>query len=270
MTNKKTTNLDPDSRRQLASSLGLHGMIDHWEEFEDEPIIAKLLDYELAERQRRSLERRTRNAKVGSFKPLEDFEWSWPTKISRDVVEELMKLDFLDDATNVILVGPNGVGKTMIAQNLAQQALLNGHTVLCETAGKMLGDLAAQEGAHGLERRLRRLARPQLLLIDEVGYLSYDTRYADLLFEVINRRYLHKSTILTTNKPFGEWSEVFPNATCVVTLVDRLTHKAEILSITGDSYRRKEAEETQRLKAKVRAERQAKKSQNTKARSASG
>jgi DNA replication protein DnaC len=250
---------EPEDQQELARALGFHGMIEHWEEFADEPLVEKLLLYELEEKKRRSLERRSRNAKLGPFKPMADFEWAWPNKAPRDVIEELLELQFLEEAANVILVGPNGVGKSMIAQNLAHQALLKGHTVLFETASKILGDLAAQEGTHGLERRLRRLARPQMLVIDEVGYLSYDSRYADLLFEVINRRYQHKSTVLTTNKPFAEWGEVFPNASCVVTLVDRLVHKAEIVPIEGDSYRRKEAEEIQRMKAKIRAEKVAQK-----------
>jgi DNA replication protein DnaC len=256
---------DPDDLRARARSLGFHGMVEHWDELAEEPVIQTLLAYEEEERKRRSLERRCRNAKLGDFKPIADFEWTWPSKAPRDTIEELLQLEFLDDATNVILLGPNGVGKSMIAQNLAHQALLRGHTVLFETAGKILADLASQEGAHGLERRLRRLSRPQLLVIDEVGYLSYDNRYADLFFEVINRRYMQKSTILTTNKPFAEWSEVFPNATCVVTLVDRLVHRAEIVPIEGDSYRRKEAEEIQRLKAKIRAEKQQKRAGKKKA-----
>ncbi len=85
--------------------------------------------------------------------------------------------------------------------------------------------------------------RPQLLLIDEVGYLSYSNRHADLLFEIVSRRYEHKSTVVTTNRPFAEWGQVFPNAPCVVSLIDRLIHHAEIIAIEGESYRLKEARE---------------------------
>jgi DNA replication protein DnaC len=108
----------------------------------------------------------------------------------------------------------------------------------------MLADLAGQESAAALARRLRRYTLPKLLCVDEVGYLSYSNRYADLLFEVVTRRYdLQKSIVLSTNKAFAEWSEVFPHAACTVTLVDRLVHRSEIVEIEGDSYRLKEAKE---------------------------
>jgi DNA replication protein DnaC len=120
----------------------------------------------------------------------------------------------------------------------------------------MLSDLAAQESSAALKRRLRRYCQPKLLCIDEVGYLSYDSRYADLFFEVVTRRYEGpRSIVLSTNKPFSEWSQVFPNAACVVTLVDRLLHRSEILAIEGDSFRLKEATERAAAKAKSRATR---------------
>ena len=120
---------------------------------------------------------------------------------------------------------------------------LQGHTVLFATAGQWLGELASLDSDSALRYRLRRYAAPDLLVIDEVGYLSYSNRHADLLFELINRRHEKKSTLLTTNKSFSEWSEVFPSASCVVAMIDRLVQHAEILSIKGDSYRRKEAQE---------------------------
>lgn len=149
-----------------------------------------------------------------------------------------------------MLVGPNGVGKTMCACNLGYQAVLAGHTVLFVTAGQLLGDLAALDSDSSLRRRLRHYAAPELLLIDEVGYLSYSNRHADLLFELVSRRYQHKSTVVTTNKAFAEWGEVFPNAACVVSLVDRLMHRAEVVRTEGQSYRAKEAQE--RLAARTR------------------
>jgi DNA replication protein DnaC len=107
----------------------------------------------------------------------------------------------------------------------------------------MLNDLAAQDGDNALRRRLHHYAKPRLLIIDEVGYLSYSNRHADLLFEIINRRYEKCSTLVTTNRPFSEWNEVFPNAACVVSLIDRLVHHSEIIAIEGKSYRMKEAQE---------------------------
>ena len=131
----------------------------------------------------------------------------------------------------------------MIAQNLAHQAALVGHTVLFTSASTMLNELAAQDSGSSLRRRLKCYVKPTLLCVDEVGYLSYDTRHADLLFEVITQRYQQRSTIITTNKSFEEWNDVFPNAACVVTLIDRLIHKAELIQIEGESYRLKEAKE---------------------------
>lgn len=164
-----------------------------------------------------------------------------------------MTLQFLADATNVVLVGGNGLGKTMFASNLGYQAVLAGHTVLFTTAGHLLGDRAALDSDSALRRRLRHYAAPDLLLIDEVGYLSYSNRHADLLFELVSRRYQHKSTVVTTNRAFKEWGEVFPNAACVVSLVDRLMHRAEVVRIEGESYRAKEAQERLAARAKQRS-----------------
>lgn len=114
-----------------------------------------------------------------------------------------MNLDFIDSATNVIFVGPNGVRKSTLAQNLAYRALLQGHTALFVTAAKILGDLTALDGAAALQSRLRAYARPDILVIDELGYLSYRDRHADLLFEIVNRRYEKKLIVITTNRPFS-------------------------------------------------------------------
>jgi DNA replication protein DnaC len=140
-----------------------------------------------------------------------------------------------------------------LAKNVAHQALVHGHTVLFTTAGNMLGELAALDSDSTLRRRLRRYAAPDVLVIDEVGYLSYSNRHADLLFELISRRYQNNSTIVTSNRPFAEWHEVFPNAACVVSLVDRLVHLAEVISIEGESYRLKEARERADKRVRLRS-----------------
>jgi len=232
-----------ETLRKRAHALKLHGLVSHWSECAQADWVPPLIEWEEQERTRRSLERRLSAARIGHFKPLSDFDWQWPTHCDQSLIAELMTLAFVPEATNVILVGASGVGKTTIAQNIAYQAVLNGHTVLFTTAAQMLGDLAALDSDSTLRRKLRQYAAPDLLCVDEVGYLSYSNRHADLLFELINRRHENKSTLITTNKSFAEWSEVFPNAACVVALIDRLIHHAEIVSIQGSSYRHKEAQE---------------------------
>src|SRR3984957_15334821 len=238
-----TSNLSLESLTQRLRRLNLHGLLAHAEELIGEPWLARVLEIEDSERQCRSLKRRTDNARLGKFKSLADFDYNWPKQLDRTLLEELFTFDFLEQGANIIIVGPNGLGKTMIAKNLVHQAILRGHTARFTVASDMLHDLAAQDSSTQLTRRLRRYTTPSVLCVDEVGYLSYDSRSADLLFEVITRRYQQRATVLTTNKPFGEWNQVFPNAACVVTLVDRLVHRSEILNIAGPSYRLKEAQE---------------------------
>jgi DNA replication protein DnaC len=252
--------------RERAFRLGMHGLLAHWDEVAAAPWLPQLLDYEEAERTRRSLERRIRNARLGSFKPLIDFDWSWPNKIDREAIDEVLSLGFFEEGVNTLLLGPNGVGKTLLLKNLAHHALLRGYTVRFITASDMLNDLAVPDTSVALTRRLSRYCRPQLLCVDEVGYLSYDSRYADLLFEVVTRRYeAQKPIAISTNKPFAQWSEVFPNAACVVTLIDRLIHRCELIDIQARSYRLKEAKERAANKKKRAAS--SKKTKTTSSRS---
>jgi DNA replication protein DnaC len=204
-------------------------------------ILEQLVHEEFAERSRRSLERRLRLSGIKKFKPIADFEWSWPTRIERDVIERALTLDFLREARNLILVGANGLGKTMIAQNICHAAVLAGYSVLFRSAAAVLEELQRQT-PDGRRRKLRSYANTGILCLDEVGYLSADDKAADLLYEVINRRYERKPVILTTNRPFKEWNDVFPNASCVVTMLDRLLHHADVTVIEGDSYRVRESE----------------------------
>ena len=245
--------------RAQAQKLKLYGVLANWDRYAQEPWLEGLLGDEERERQQRSLERRIRNAKLGSFKPLADFDWSWPEQIDQELVEELLSLGFLRDQANVVLLGPHGVGKTTIAQNLTYQAVLAGYTARHLSASELLNDLAGQVTPSALAKRLQHYQRPVLLAIDEVGYLSYDSRFADLLFEVVSRRE-GKSTVITTNRPFSEWKVVFPDATSVVALIDRLIHRVEIVKIEGKSYRKKESEERIAKRSKGRKKTRSRKS----------
>ena len=205
-------------------------------------LLEQLAQAEAEDRHRRSMERRLRSSGIKSFKPMADYEWTWPTKIERDIIERALTLDFLDEARNLVLVGRNGLGKTMIAQNICHAAVLAGQSVLFRSAPALLEELHRQT-LEGRRRKLRTYANVGLLCVDEVGYLSFDDKAADLLYEVINCRYERKPLIVTTNRPFKEWNEVFPNATCIATLLDRLLHHADVTVIEGESYRVRESEQ---------------------------
>jgi len=196
---------------------------------------------EIEDLARRSLERRLAQARLGRFKPVADFDWHWPSKIDRPLLERALTLDFLTSASNLILCGSNGLGKTLLAKNIAHAAVLAGHSVLFRTAADLLADLDGDSPGL-LRRKFRFYARPTLLVIDECGYLAYDAHAADLLFEIINHRYERNSILLTTNKAFKDWNTVFPNATCIAALLDRLTHHADVTLIEGTSYRVRESE----------------------------
>jgi len=228
---------------QRAKNLKLHGLIAHWDEVAHQDWVKPLLDWEEESRLMRGLKRRFASAKIGRFKPLPQFDWSWPKTCDRGLVEEWMGLGFIKEGTNLILCGPNGVGKTTIAANIAHQAVAHGATVLFTSAAEMLNELAAIDSDTFLRRRIKYFTAPKLLIIDEVGYLSYANRHADLFFEIINRRYEKNPTLITTNKPFTEWKDIFPNAACVVSIIDRLVHHSQILNIEAASYRLKEAKE---------------------------
>jgi DNA replication protein DnaC len=249
MTSPKMTPSKNDLNSKL-DKIGLRAMSNNLDDFiarattgrwSPHMLLEQLSEMEAEDRSRRSLERRLGLSGIKKFKPMADFEWNWPKKIERDVIERALTLDFIKEARNLILIGQNGLGKSMIAKNICHAAALAGYSVLFRSASALIEDLQC-ESATARKRKLRTYGNAGLVCIDEVGYLSYDDNAADLLYEVINRRYEHRSLIVTTNRGFTEWNEVFPNATCIVTLVDRLTHHADVTKIEGKSYRLRESE----------------------------
>lgn len=236
-----------DDLHKRLRALGLLGLAAHLDEVRDEPWLQRVLTIESEERLLRGLDSRLKTSRIGRFKPMADYDWRWPKSIDRQAIEGLFQLRFVEEGANAVLTGPVGVGKTMIAKNLAHAVIRSGKTVRFTTASTMLTELATQDGVTTLQRAFRRYTSPGVLVIDELGYVAYANRHADVLFEVVNRRYeLGRPIIVTTNRSFDEWGTLFPNATCVVPLVDRLVHRCEIVDIDGESYRLKEAQERRR------------------------
>jgi DNA replication protein DnaC len=230
----------------LATAQGLDDFLaratkGRWSPVQSLEEIARL---EQIDKTRRSLQSRLRRARIGRFKSISDYDWNWPKKIERDVIQRALTLEFIREGRNLVLLGSNGLGKTMIARNIAHQAVLAGFSVLFTTAAELIEDLRARS-PETLRRRLGRYTRPHLLVIDEVGYLSYDSHASDLLYKVVDRRYERpnareassRSILLTTNLAFRDWNTVFPNATSIATLLDKLTHHADVTLIEGQSYR---------------------------------
>jgi DNA replication protein DnaC len=168
---------------------------------------------------------------------LDTYDFTRPTSIDRDVVERATTLDFVRDRCNVVFVGPSGVGKTHLANALGYLACVEGYRVRFALAADLVNDLVASQTRNTLSKRLTTWATYDLLLIDELGYLSFDSRGADLLYQVINKRYLRAATVVTTNLAFKEWGTLFHNAAAATAIADRLVHKGLLVRIAGKSSR---------------------------------
>lgn len=199
--------------------------------------LENLARLEIVEKKSRSIQARMSDAKLGRFQRMAAFDWSWPEEIDQGKIESLLELDFLASKQNVILIGAQGLGKTMISKNIVCNAVNRGYKGIFASASRITADLL--HSGRKMETAIKKYLSPDILVIDELGYLSFEQKAADVLFEVISRRYENKPIILTTNLPFAEWPTIFPGAACVTALVDRLTHNAEIIRITGPSYRTK-------------------------------
>ena len=203
--------------------------------------LESLIALERRARDATNLARRTQAASLGSFKPRDRFDWAHPRKIDRALLERLFQLDFLEQGENVLLRGQSGVGKTLLAKLLGAAALERGYSVRFTTLAAALADLLQQESMPAFERRIKRYLHPDLLILDELGYLPCDSRAADLLYNIISRRHEQRATVITTNLAFKQWGTVFPGAACVVALVDRFAQHCHTVDIDADSWREKHA-----------------------------
>ncbi len=203
--------------------------------------LARLVEGEAALRRDRSIARRIKMARFPVIKSLDEFDWSWPKKINRLQVQNLFRLSFIEENANVILVGGVGLGKTHLSIALGHTACLAGHSVLFASAIDIVNTLAAARKIGRLKDELKRYLRPAVLMVDELGYLPIDKAGADLLFQVISQRYERGSIILTTNRIYKEWPEIFNNdSTLTSAVLDRLLHHADTVRIEGKSYRMKD------------------------------
>jgi DNA replication protein DnaC len=204
-----------------------------------------LVQGELNLRHDRATARRVRNARFPVIKTMDQFSWSWPKKINRLAIQNLFRLQFIEDRANVIFLSTVGLGKSHIATAIGHAACLAGKSVLFTTAIDTINTLAAAQVANRLKSELKKYLSPILLILDELGYLPIDKHGADLLFQVISQRYERGSIIITSNKSYKLWPEIFNNdSTLTSAILDRLLHHAETHVIEGKSYRMKDHLET--------------------------
>lgn len=203
--------------------------------------LARLMAGEAGLRHERSIARRIQLARFPVAKTLDQFSWSWPKSINRLQVQDLFRLQFIADKANVIFLGGVGLGKTHLATALGYAACLKGYPVLFASAVDVINTLTAAQAAGRLKQELKKYTKPALLILDELGYLPIDKAGADLLFQVISLRYEQGAMVITSNRAFKDWSEIFNNdATLTSAILDRLLHHAQTIVIEGTSYRMKD------------------------------
>jgi DNA replication protein DnaC len=205
-------------------------------------LLHRLVEGESHLRRDRAVERRIRLARFPVKKTLDQFDWTWPKKANRMQVQNLFRLQFVDDASNVVFVGGVGLGKTHLATALGYTACQHGHSVLFASAIDAVNTLAAAKAIGRLKHDLNRYLRPRVLILDELGYLPIDKTGADLLFQIISQRYERGATVITTNRVYRKWPEIFNNdATLTSAVLDRLLHHAETVMLEGKSFRMKDS-----------------------------
>ncbi len=229
--------LKAPSLLEATARLGERARADGWSY---EEYLGACLEREVAARQSHGGEARIRAARFPARKGVEEFDFEHQRSVRREVIAHLGALDFVAARENVVFLGPPGTGKSHLSIALGIRACQAGHRVLFATAAQWVARLAEAHAAGRLQLELLRLGRYPLLVIDEVGYIPFEADAANLFFQLVSSRYERASVIVTSNKPFGRWGEVFGDATVAAAMIDRLVHHAEVVSLKGDSYRLKD------------------------------
>ncbi len=203
--------------------------------------LTALIEGESNQRRDRATQRRVRQARFPVIKTMDQFHWTWPKKINRQQVQNLFRLKFIENKGNIIILGGVGLGKTHLATALAYDACLKGYSVLFTTAIDVINNLTAAQAAGNFHKELRKYLKPALVILDELGFLPIDKIGADLLFQVISHRYEQGAMIITSNRAFNQWPEIFNNdSTLTSAILDRVLHHAETIVVEGKSYRMKD------------------------------
>ena len=229
-----TRALKAPSLREAVGRLAERARTEGWSH---EEFLAACLQREVAARDAHGGEGRIKAARFPARKALEDFDFDHARGLKRDQIAHLGGLDFITARENVIFLGPPGTGKTHLATGIAIRACQAGHRVLFATAAQWVDRLAETHHAGRLQDELRRLARYPLIVVDEVGYIPFEAEAANLFFQLVSSRYERASLIVTSNKPFGRWGEVFGDDVVAAAMIARLVHHAEVVALKGDSYR---------------------------------